>query len=147
MDYALAKELKDALKDAGFPEMDGWIEGASPTLSELIDACEKPLQIIVMPNGYVTVLYPGGKGRMEYVLTKELKDAGFQTNPGNRRVPVVIDERASPTLSELIEACNTVFLDISKLADGWGANDHYHRAIGTTPEEAVARLWLALNKK
>ena len=35
-----------------------------PTLEELIEACPKPLQIIYAANGYVSVLYLGGEGRM-----------------------------------------------------------------------------------
>lgn len=60
-----------------------------------------------------------------------------------------------PTLSELIEACGERFVQLEVLHDQnkWiASNGEYEGsssridAEGTTPEEAVARLWLALNK-
>lgn len=66
-----------------------------------------------------------------------------------------------PTLEELIEACGEEFkaLENTNLVYGninenerWFATSSYKRnlsyvgGIGKTPEEAVARLWLALNK-
>jgi len=66
----------------------------------------------------------------------------------------------APTLSELIEACGARFGDLEKgmentwLAKGGkyiyedGSIGNYEfEVFGSTPEEAVARLWLALNKK
>lgn len=62
-----------------------------------------------------------------------------------------------PTLSELIEACGERFLSVMHVvgADNhqnyWIATDRenigIHKHEGSTPEESVARLWLALNKK
>jgi hypothetical protein len=69
-----------------------------------------------------------------------------------------------PTLSELIEVCGEVTVTISQEyvanPDSGGANQkwfagvynfHDHEWVqvygGPTPEEAVARLWLALNAK
>ncbi len=97
---------------------------------------------------------------MNYELAKQLKDAGFpqvQTHPSGQ------DYRdcTNPTLSELIEACGNVTIMI------WGCKLHgYYAAIqpcnqslhewasiiegkgsGPDPDVAVARLWLALNKK
>lgn len=80
---------------------------------------------------------------MNYELAKELKDAGF---PMPLPLP---DERlrdafgedgqiyAFPTLEELIEACGEGEV-VEAIKDG--------RLTRLTPE-AVARLWLALNKK
>lgn len=63
-----------------------------------------------------------------------------------------------PTLSELIEACGEGFRNLQRSViderlwlcnyDNGNAEDTYEswEAEGTTPEEAVARLWLALNK-
>jgi len=66
-----------------------------------------------------------------------------------------------PTLSELIEACGDKFEYLEFIIDGgldgkvklWWAYarksiipEAYERG-GSTPEEAVANLWLALNKK
>lgn len=108
---------------------------------------------------------------MTYELAKELKDAGFP----NYRMGVMAthDEELlekdwetyrgsySPTLSELIEACmagkfgvgvdhfaqlNAVRLE--SLDIEWEAWSNMNVcAKGSTPEEAVAKLWLALNKK
>jgi hypothetical protein len=56
----------------------------------------------------------------------------------------------SPTLSELIEACHQdgVCMRLIERPDGtWitsRADEEYFH--GRTPQEAVARLWLALNK-
>ena len=102
---------------------------------------------------------------LNYELACALKDAGFVTNTtvwydfGCDRETVQI---TCPTLSELIEACgedNTI-----RLQAYWNKNDKewqadtcgnfslwdisQHKAeVGSTPEIAVARLWLALNKK
>lgn len=54
-----------------------------------------------------------------------------------------------PTLSELIEACGDKFNRLEKGIGGWiviGA-DGDKRTDGSTPEIAVLKLWLALNKK
>ena len=100
---------------------------------------------------------------MNYELAKELKDAGFpQTGDYgysadgqdqynyHRSIPE-LDHIRKPTLSELIEACGDGFfrLSHSENNDGteWDAESWESGEIetGTTPEEAVARLWLALN--
>lgn len=94
---------------------------------------------------------------MNYELAKQLKDAGF---------PQVIDFRSgefhdgdeeisNPSLSELIEACGDNF-ELSNMIRGeanrkngnWLVmKDSGYEQIGHTPEEAVALLWLELNKK
>lgn len=59
-----------------------------------------------------------------------------------------------PTLSELIEACGNKFacLTLNHVSKNWWADgiDPDEKGcipgIGSTPEEAVAKLWLALNK-
>jgi hypothetical protein len=60
-----------------------------------------------------------------------------------------------PDLSDLIEACGDDLFSLIKTSDGWMAHaarlkgtakkfvDH---ATGSTPEEAVGHLWLALFK-
>lgn len=101
-------------------------------------------------------------------LAKQLKDAGFPfielaTKAVNGRPSclfcgqsfIEIDKTwfMNPTLSELIEACGERFgslqLAVSKDPD----NHRYWRAVelgntggelGSTPDEAVAKLWLAL---
>jgi hypothetical protein len=113
---------------------------------------------------------------MNYELAKQLKEAGFPQNlDGNRNIaggPMMFEvglpdkERCYvPTLSELIEACGIQFDKLyyrpigSNLEDGkgaWFARKMYpldYRPLkmldqrGSTPDEAVARLWLALNQK
>ena len=59
-----------------------------------------------------------------------------------------------PTLSELIEACGERFSNLANFGEEnepWIARSVGYpnsiRTRGSTPEEAVANLWLALNKK
>lgn len=82
----------------------------------------------------------------------------------------VVDKIKIPNLSELIEACGEKFDNLDKIptthhsskapilgiegrqkggfeASSIEENDDYTWTYGPTPEEAVARLWLALNKK
>ena len=110
---------------------------------------------------------------MKYELAKELKDNGFpQTGYSSKwatpdaPTPELMSEAIAqqmyaPTLSELIEACNNL-TEIKKIAPKrgslkprWIAKAYPHlldvhteqvQVVGDTPEEAVARLWLALNK-
>jgi len=103
---------------------------------------------------------------MTYELAKKLRDAGYsQEDP--RREPVTITNENvieflfkakgdcyTPTLSELIEACGDVFYDLQQkpIKAGWEATAFlsyttHAQGKGDTPEEAVANLWLALNKK
>jgi len=107
---------------------------------------------------------------IDYELAKQLKDAGFpfikctiaecwysgdslDTGDGNYHYP---------TLSELIEACGDEFRTFYRITDNnrhlftlgrlpedarWCAESITNEWFsGSTPEEAVARLWLALNK-
>lgn len=97
---------------------------------------------------------------MNYELAKELKDAGFPQGMGDYLYAPDVKEwgandmAQSPTLSELIEACGPDNeFTLWKQPSGWQAiNGHYGddataEGSGSTPEEAVAWLWLALNKK
>lgn len=108
---------------------------------------------------------------MQYELAKKLKDAGFPQKGSSHEwyspegelfinpvVVVVNDWIATPTLSELIEACGVIFcalirqIDIyERLGQRWLATSIFYtvqsqaRGVGNTPEEAVANLWLAMN--
>ena len=107
---------------------------------------------------------------MQYELAKKLKDAGFPQADPNRALNVgtfqYVGDNSDketlcyiPTLSELIEACGEQkSLGLERNYGGmwtaykdtqlWNDVDGYkYQARGTTPEEAVAKLWLALNKK
>lgn len=100
---------------------------------------------------------------MNYELAKELKETGF---PLKSYTCVFGDHEALgpcdkcrpdiPTLEELIEACGQQFHSlINSGATGWDACEFKEpfadtfpmRVNGPTPAEAVARLWLALNRK
>jgi len=92
---------------------------------------------------------------MNYELAKKLKDAGFPVKyPDNLFVE---GEKSAyiPTLSELIEACGDRFECLSKVENQWWvderggffSNGETATYGGSTPEEAVAKLWLGLNKK
>lgn len=108
---------------------------------------------------------------MNYKLCKQLKDAGFKFKPDPfRRVAfkdgVGFAEEPIPILSELIDACGDRFgyLEGYKNTDknlkpvgkivSWGAAEYKWEddplkkinEDGKTPEEAVAKLWLKLNK-
>lgn len=86
---------------------------------------------------------------LSYELAKELMDAGFDGiilcdchNP-----PKVLE---SPSLSELIAECGEEFLQLRKIRDIWEASGERSRndtGLGSTPEIAMARHWLALNSK
>lgn len=107
---------------------------------------------------------------MNYELAKKLKDAGFPF----RKLEGNLDEGISmkygidfvtfdgaetiyiePILSELIEACGNSLRSINKTVNGvmWFCNENtiverqYQKDVYITPEEAVATLWLELNKK
>jgi len=99
---------------------------------------------------------------MNYDLVKKLKDAGFPLKIGEPRdflidgTPILL-----PALSELIEACGD-YISLWKshfdkrwhcakgetgYEDTYVDNDGNEVFTGSTPEEAVAELWLELNKK
>jgi hypothetical protein len=90
---------------------------------------------------------------MTYKLAKQLRDTGFPyKDPSVTDVEWDKDFFIVPDLSELIEACGDLFFDslINCGEMGWKATtfvNHMNGQIGNTPEEAVAKLWLALNQR
>ena len=96
---------------------------------------------------------------MTYELAKELKDAGFlQRNEYELKLaeeygginPGYVKR---PNLSELIKACGSALKVLRRLDGdrGWAAISEFRvepeiRCERESPEEAVARFWLALNK-
>lgn len=91
---------------------------------------------------------------MNYELARKLRDAGWDKihiQYGQRMINVV----NAPTLSELIEACGDGLQSlIRNMIGGWiaftNAKDESGERMsikGSTPEEAVANLWLALQDK
>lgn len=108
---------------------------------------------------------------MNYDLAKQLKDAGFPQKTrglfGVSSSKILPDGNLEisntayiPTLSELIEACGGRLDELSSLSHPpkepkWGAHSYSCEecgwspmiiSYGSTPEEAVAKLWLELNK-
>lgn len=104
---------------------------------------------------------------IDYTLAKELKEAGYKEPQDGLSyfsvaeltlAGIPLDENAYiPTLSELIEACGEDFYRLTYRKDDtppifnpehWSAmpKTSAHCGKGKTPEEAVAKLWLALNK-
>lgn len=86
-------------------------------------------------------------------LCKKLKDNGFPQLlndnldlKNNRTHEKTIYK---PTLSELIKACGGSWFKMYGQDDEWGAESENGDIVvrGKTPEESVAKLWLALNKK
>src|SRR6187549_1540843 len=99
---------------------------------------------------------------LSYELAKELKDAGFPQTNGHLIFKSGItladsgkkwsdNSACLPTLSELIEACGKEFNSLFLLGNGnWVAHDNSEEeppVYGALPEEAVAKLWLALHGK
>lgn len=107
---------------------------------------------------------------MNYELAKELKDAGFSqedrhwyysldTIPEtlwcyNVLEPIILPDTklvAAPTIEELIEECGIPFRELKRHTHGWSSSSARQaggiQRKGRNPTEAVARLWLALNKK
>jgi len=92
--------------------------------------------------------------RVDYELAKSLMDAGFpQIGKGSsigspdKLFWRIGDRVYVPTLEELIDACGENFGSLDKRHDGWLAltngDDHCFEG---TQAEAVARLWITLQK-
>lgn len=101
---------------------------------------------------------------MKYELVKELKDAGFNFRyiEEDESRPFPNEDITwmwhTPTLSELIEACGDRFVSLERdhidpteeasfIATGKFGDYVEMHGFTKDPTSAVARLWLALNKK
>jgi hypothetical protein len=111
---------------------------------------------------------------MKYEVAKQLKDAGFSQELAEGSFYLVKSPNLfaggpiynrfcwggegedkpyreyllDPALSELIEVCGTAFVGLDRFDKGWKATGVFNDLLlrdGSTPEEAVANLWLALN--
>lgn len=97
-------------------------------------------------------------------IAKKLKDAGF---PQIHGLEGILEDKNNPltpnypTLSELIETCGDKFLSLEYIIDGgmdgkerlWWASSRQsivpeaYQVAGTSMIEAVANLWIEINKK
>jgi len=98
---------------------------------------------------------------MTYELAKELENAGFPMPSDDYEYLFTAYNQTYthyinvPTLSELIEACGKAWFTLQYITtddEGWTAGKYRgkeHVSVGycSTPEEAVARLYLALKKQ
>ncbi len=102
---------------------------------------------------------------MNYELAKKLKDSGFPKENSFDESVTFIDSNGTlrygnelspeynpcliPTLSELIEACEDNFLSLALFGKTWQAfrQKNIEPVHGSTPEEAVANLWMQLHPK
>ena len=116
------------------------------------------------------VLLPENLHMFSFTIAKRLKTAGFPQrfagdfafNEQGRAVQLSIErlleaentEISIPTLNELIKACGEKFGGLERFLDGtrnrFRAYTHIPEipsGYADTPEEAVARLWLFLNRE
>ncbi len=97
---------------------------------------------------------------MNYKLAKQLKNAGFPQKEGlggyifeDGHISIFsgfASHAINPTLEDLIDACEDRFHGLIHLPEEWLAlsNDVVPmERLGSTAKIAIARLWLALNKK
>jgi len=92
-----------------------------------------------------------------FELAKQLKDAGFPLKEATFSDEFLkctsfdgVTVYVSPTLSELIEACGDKSVLVITIGTAFTTVLHGESGLicnGSTPEEAVAKLWLELNKK
>lgn len=92
---------------------------------------------------------------MTYELAKKLKDAGYKQggSPNTMYSPDQKEIVYIPTLSELIKACGDDFSGLiinrgplSDVNTKWSCAGGRFIGLGSTPEEAVANLWLSLQE-
>lgn len=101
---------------------------------------------------------------MDYTLAKQLKEKGFPDNvysfyrcqhEDNPHSFLEMEDSCEhvpfPQLKELIRECGKDIKSLEQNFDGsldwkWDAHTDGFSMIGDTPEEAVARLWLEINK-
>ncbi len=99
---------------------------------------------------------------MDYSLALELKIVGFPQYGKNRDIDgnlvfirmsrkygSILEEVYIPTLEDIIEACGDGLKLLINCGNHWQTQglEKEHECRGSTPLEAVARLWLALNEK
>jgi hypothetical protein len=122
----------------------------------------------IKQNGRRRITRKSINNNMDYELAKQLKDAGFPQNGNGEHKDLgyfIADRNYQagedipvntpyyvPTLSELIEACKGTIIKLWILKDGQAGVQLEGESLDdviyySSPEEAVAKLWLALNAK
>lgn len=131
INYELAKELKEG----GFPQV---YKTSKPYMDFAYDTGG---ELMMMHDDNDTNWWLG---------------QGYDFRPEGKENELLVK---CPTLSELIDACGDRFTSLWNMRDGWQAkymdgvfeNDSNPilivRGSGSTPEEAVARLWISLHGK
>ena len=92
---------------------------------------------------------------MDYELATQLQNAGFPQSGDGKRIgsPNAVLWRSNdlayePTLDELFQAVGDEFIRLLKRHDGTFLAESSSGAVaeGSTADEAMARLWLALHR-
>lgn len=89
---------------------------------------------------------------MKYELAKQLSEAGWQPKSGWQKAYNSSQLVGIDVLEELIEACKSHIISLEHMDGKWKVFSHesqllFKTPFSDTPTEAVANLWLALNKK
>lgn len=141
MDYSLAQQLKDA----GFPQYTDQILSSEDVRPQTAYCRRGHRTFDLSIGGYPKSepdYYEQGKWRPSCIFSKQYLES---------------DESETlyfPTLDELIEACGWNLWNLDQTDEGeWCARGRSKKPMSglvefySTPTEAVARLWLALNTK
>lgn len=132
MNYNLAKQLKDA----GFPQKTQWKYVRGYSRSENFETGAKEVNVSDWRLRLNEVVLTTGQEVFEWWYA-EVK-------------AIEADWVAAPTLEELIEDCGDKYFELGRvISEGgyWLASKDGKHGRGTTPTEAVAMLWLALQSK
>ncbi len=137
MNYELAKQLKDA----GFPQHENLLVGQADMNGR--NWIEPKHLVMDEPELVESLGSENCKKRAAYCYTLDFLDSDE-----GKALTVYI-----PTLEQLIEACGDGYMVVHRGDDGlWDicskdAPVNFEDNQYSTPIEAVARLWLALNKR
>lgn len=137
MTYELARELKEA----GFPQHEESVPASGDNFYPHEDrGTHRTFDQSAYPySRSAPDFYDQGKWRPSQIFVREWLDS----SEGRE------DTLYFPSLSELIEACGEGYFALERSQLGWQASRGLEDVIVgpyKTPEEAVARLWLSLNK-
>lgn len=103
--------------------------------------------------GFPQSQHIGGNGRTLFEDTPKVSEEEILEDAVNETLKW---QAYCPTLEELIEACGNDIATLDRVTMGWRASGSIVDtemgykgvdAFGSTPEEAIANLWLVLNEK